>query len=127
MTRRGFTFIEILACMLVVGLGMASAVGMVMYGIGLGSTAQGKATGLVTAMSVACDARPLVAADGWSVSAGGDAEGWVNGFWVERHESAGDAVAPGITSHAVHVDVHEAWRGAVVASYSTRVLRQRVR
>jgi prepilin-type N-terminal cleavage/methylation domain-containing protein len=122
----GFTFIEVLACLLVLSLGIAAAVGMVMYGVMLATRAQGRATGMATALTVAADATPLLPPGAtWSGGTGReDAKGYINGFYVVRHEALGDGPAPGFHSDTVTVDVYDTFKGTPVTSYTTRVLRQ---
>jgi prepilin-type N-terminal cleavage/methylation domain-containing protein len=124
--RSGFTFIEVLACLLVLSLGIASAVGMVMYGVVLATRAQGRATGMATALTVAVDPAPLLP-KGSTWSGGGgreEARGYINGYYVIRHETLGDGPAPGFHSNTVTVDVYDTFKGSPVTSYTTRVLRQ---
>jgi hypothetical protein len=124
----GFTFVEILACLLVLGLGVTAAVGMVMYGVFLAARAQGKATGMATALSVAVDPTPLLPPNAtWSGHAGsGEADGYINNFYVIRHETSSNDIAlpAGFQASVVTVDVFDAFKGRPVASYTTRALRQ---
>jgi hypothetical protein len=125
-SRGAFTFIEVLACLLVLSLGIASAVGMVMYGVLLATRAQGRATGMATALTVAADATPLLPAGAnWTGGPGREeARGYINGFYVVRRETLGDGPAPGFHSDTVTVDVYDTFKGAPVTSYTTRLLRQ---
>ncbi len=121
----GFSLVEILACLLVLVIGTLSTVAMVAYGISLTNVAQGRATGMATAMSIAVDYAPLVP-NGCTWS--GDnfsAKGYVNGFYVTRTEQAGDPV-PGtsIRTALVEVDVFETLQGRLVTSYRQRVIRE---
>jgi len=50
--RHGFTFVEVIACLLVVSLGVAAAVSLSVYGQVLAERAQAKATGMATAISL---------------------------------------------------------------------------
>lgn len=125
--RRGFTFIEVLACLLVLAVGVGSAAGMAVYGVTIASRAQARATAMATALTVAVDPTPLLPTGAvWTApgAGSGDASGWINGYWVVRRESIDTRPAPGFTAGPVHVDVYEAVRGRLVASYSTRVVRQ---
>ena len=128
--RRAFTFVEILACLIVLVLGVTAAVSMVMYGVLLAARAQGKATGMATAMSIAADATPLLPENStWNGSKGsGEASGYINNYYVVRHEVAtNDMVLPtGFVSSVVTVDVYDTFQGHAITSYSTRVLRQNV-
>jgi prepilin-type N-terminal cleavage/methylation domain-containing protein len=124
-TTTGFTFIEVLACLLVLGMGVAAAVGMVMYGVMIANRAQGRATGMATALTIAVDPKPLVPAGStWQGVVTGDCEGYINGFYVKRHESQGEVIAPGFHSAEVSVDVFDSFQGRPVTSYTTRILRQ---
>jgi prepilin-type N-terminal cleavage/methylation domain-containing protein len=130
MSRRGFTFIEVIACLLVVSLGVAAAVSLAVYGEVLSERAQGKATGMATAISVAIDPAPLLhvqAVDKWHLAAAsgvGTTTGWVNGYYVVRVESAGTQPTPRFASDPVSVDVYDGFRGHLVASYTTRIMKQ---
>jgi hypothetical protein len=125
----GFTFIEALACLLVITVGLASAVALTMYSAIIGARSQAKATAMSTALSVTCDPAPLMHSAGaqWT-SAGssgiGTSSGWVNGYYVVRVESAGSSPMVGFASDPVSVDVYDGVRGELVASYTTRLMRQ---
>jgi len=147
----GFTFLEVLACLLVVGLGLASVVAMVYFGIVNSQKAQAASTAMITAMSVAVDPTPYLSADiaaSWSTSGSYDmddltgnlsekAQGYINGYLVVRSETStpADIIASDITpgggtvvyarSALVKVDVYTLLNGAIVASYNTRFVRQR--
>ena len=144
--RGGFTFIEVTLLLLVITLGLLGVVGLVSYGMTLAAKSQGETTGLATAVSVADDPAPLLAkevAGDWTYTPYGmdltgalssTAKGFINGFYVVRTETSGDAdvVArdPGtgrvqVRSARVEVDVFATINGAVVASYATRIMRQR--
>jgi prepilin-type N-terminal cleavage/methylation domain-containing protein len=152
--RCGFTFLEVLACLLVVGLGLASVVAMVYFGIVNSQKAQASSCALITAMSVAVDPTPYLSADvapTWTYSAPAHynmddttdplsetAQGFINGFLVHRTETTGpaDIIAQDISpvsgatvvyarSVLVKVDVYAWLNGAIVASYNTRFIRQR--
>ena len=100
--RCGFTFVEVLACLLVVGLGLASVVAMVYFGIVNSQKAQAGSTAMITAMSVAVDATPYLSPDvaaAWNISATYDmddqttnpltesSQGYINGYLVRRTET----------------------------------------
>jgi len=126
--REGFSFVEILACLLVLTLGVTAAVGMVMYGVLIAARAQGRATGMATAMSVAYDPTPLLPSGAtWTSSTGsGEASGYINNVYVVRHEtpSADMTLPDGFVSSVVDVDVYDTFRGHAITSFTTRVLRQ---
>ena len=149
--RAGFTFMEVLCLLLVLGVGMTGVVGLVMYGTTVAAQVRGATLGMSTAVSVAKDPTPMladeVAAD-WSFTDNGVpfddltrrreslAKGYINGFYVERAEysvpadvirTPGSTSAPYVRSAHVAVDVYEAVNGKVVASYTTRLLRQQGR
>jgi len=127
-TTIGFTFIEVLACLLVVSLGVAAAVGLTYYALLMGARAQGKATGMATALTVAIDPTPLMhskATTLWkSDGAIGTTTGWINGLYVVRTENAGIQPAQGFANDPVSVDVYDGIRGNLITSYSTWVMRQ---
>ena len=152
--RLGFTFVEVLACLLVVGLGLASVVAMVYFGIVNAQKAQAGSTAMITAMSVAVDPNPYVSPDvasSWvystpahynmdelSATVAETAQGYINGYLVTRSETstptdiiASDVPAAGgspvvyARSVLVKVDVYALLNGSIVASYNTRFVRQR--
>jgi prepilin-type N-terminal cleavage/methylation domain-containing protein len=127
-SQRAFTFIEVLACLLVLSLGIASAVGVVAYGANLSSLAQSRTSATSTAISAAYDATPLPTDEAWAAytPGAGTAEGYLNGYYVVREEAAAEEVTPGIYASHIDVDVFETFRGRLVASYSTRILRQQL-
>jgi prepilin-type N-terminal cleavage/methylation domain-containing protein len=134
MTRRpdGFTFIEVLACLLIISLGVAAAVSLTLYAELMSERAQAKSTAMATALSVAVDPSPLLHAGAsaqWhlaSSSGQGTTTGWLNGYYIVRVESAGSVPATGFASDPVSVDVFGGVRGTLVASYSTRIMRQSI-
>jgi prepilin-type N-terminal cleavage/methylation domain-containing protein len=118
--RRAFTFIEVLACLLVLGLGVSAAIGMVMYGVMIANRAQGQATALATGMSIAIDPSPLLPpGSSWDGT-----HGFINGFYVVRQELPDGTPAPSFRGGEVTVDVFDGFKGSKVAGYRTRVLRQ---
>jgi prepilin-type N-terminal cleavage/methylation domain-containing protein len=145
--RSGFTFLEVLACLLVVGLGLASVVAMVYFGIVNSQKAMAGSTAMITAMSVAVDPRPYLSPDvapAWNVaprysfddttspSLTQKTQGYINGYLVVRNESttpadviASDGGLVYARSVLVKVDVYALLNGAIVASYNTRFVRQR--
>lgn len=145
--RTGFTFIEVLTILLVISVGLFGVVGLVAYGMRTASRAQGESIAMATAVSIADDPQPLLdpatAAD-WTYApydfdAAGDVEslatGYVNGLFVRRRESSTAADVAARASAAprhvyarsalVEVTVSEAVGGREVASFTTRVTRQR--
>lgn len=135
----GFTYIEVLAATFILVIGMFAIIGLVVYGLVQARRAQGHATGMVTAMSIAVDPSPLAESGAWNASEWNrasydltanrtitcDTSGWVNGYYVTRHESSvADDLVGSVRSVSVSVEVREATGGIPVASYSTRLLRQ---
>lgn len=85
MRRSGFTLIEVLAIILVLVLGIFSAIALLRYGVHLARDAQAAALALPTAMTVMRDVSPLgVPADDFAKDGADSWEGYVNGMWVER-------------------------------------------
>jgi hypothetical protein len=142
--RRGFTLIEVLAIMLVITLGLMATIGLVFFGVIQSARAKGAELGMATAISVALDPQPLLpprAAAAWTwvpydLDARGEltalAQGTVNGFGVKRTEVSGDddiiAEDGGVVymrSARVDVDVYDAVVDRRVASFTTRIIRQR--
>ena len=143
MKRDAFTYIEVLAGVLILAVGMLAIIGLVIFGQHLATRAQAQATGMATAMSIAVDPSPLVAvasdwdSDDWkrstyNLKSTGDisceTSGWVNGLYVVRTESskAADIIdaSVGVRSAEVEVLVREATGGQIVAAYTTRIMRQ---
>jgi hypothetical protein len=143
--RAGFTFIEVIACILVLIIGLGGVVGLVLWGQDLATTAQGRATAMPTAISVAMDDQPLLApslASSWTAGSydldgtgplTATATGYLNGYYVVRTETSGDAdvVARDASSNRVYartvgvrVDVYDTVNGTIQASYDTHYLRQ---
>jgi Tfp pilus assembly protein PilV len=128
MHRNAFTFVETLACLMVVTFGVMAAIGVILSGINRTSEAQATATGLATAMSAAYDADQSLADAGvWTSSGSGTATGYINGYYVKRTEtatsSALDIPTASTTSHLVEVEVYDQRNGRPVASFTTRILR----
>ena len=146
--RSGFTFLEVLACLLVVGLGLASVVAMVYFGIVNSLKAQAGSTAMITAMSVAVDRSPYLSPDvasAWTTTPTlgynmddqvtalkETSQGYINGYLVVRTETstqtdiiAMDSSIVYTRSVLVKVDVYALLNGAIVASYNTRFIRQR--
>lgn len=141
MNRHGFTYIEVLAGVLILSVGMFGVIGLVIYGQRLATRAQAQATGMATAMSVAVDPSPLVPPADWDATdwtrgaydltaTSGTitctTSGWVNGLYVVRTETSvpEDIVGPGVRSASVEVVVREATGGRLAAGYTTRIMRQ---
>ena len=143
--RGGFTFIEVLTILIVVGVGLTGAVALVAYGMRMASRSQGEAVAMATAVSVADDPRPrldpAVAAD-WSYApydfndrtgtVTSTATGFVNGLYVKRTETSvpADVMAvSGTTVYArsavIEVVVYEAIGGGELMSFVKRVVRHR--
>jgi hypothetical protein len=142
--RRAFTLIEVLAILLVVAIGLAAATGLFTYALKLSFDVQARSTAMSTAMTVAVDGTPLLDPDlagDWQVVSSyafddptGTAvtRGLINGYYAVRSERSDttDIIAQdGAVVHAravqVDVDVFETVGGRLMASYSTRMVRQR--
>lgn len=140
-----FTFVEVLLVVLVIGMGLLSVSALVIYGGRLSSRSQSESIAMATAVSVANDPTPLldpVIASDWSpgsysfdatgpVSA--TTTGFINGVYVKRIESstAGDILARSAAgkvyarSVLVDVSIYDTFMGSEVASFTTRLIRQR--
>lgn len=82
---RGFSFLEVLCVLLILTLGMLSAVALLRYGLRLSQAAQSASLAYPTARSLLHDAKPLgVAAADWSSPSASTWQGYVNGMWVKR-------------------------------------------
>jgi Tfp pilus assembly protein PilV len=139
----GFSLIEVLSLLLVISIGLSAAVGAFSYGLKLASESQAKTLAMPTAMSLANDRHALIDPDVASLwtsttygfddpSGSATDSGPVNGLYVIRNESTepGDIISrSGATvyerSVRVDVDVYESFGGRLMASYSTRFVRQR--
>lgn len=129
--RRAFTLIEVMACVLVLGLGLLAATALIFYGLRLARGAQGKSLGMATAMTVLSDPKPLATDPTLSPSANAkktsdDTSGYLNGLWVVRKESdAADLDATGKrVAVTVTVDVYKVNGGTPCASASRRIIKR---
>ncbi len=140
---RGFTMLEVLAVLLVLGIGLAAAIGIFAYAIRMSGEAQARSIAMATAISVAYDRSPLLDPDlagDWSATtysfdaASGTAvsRGPINGLYAVRTETTvpADIIAKdGANVHQrsvrVDVDIFETSGGKAVASFTTRLVRQR--
>lgn len=126
-SRQAMTFIEVIACLLIVLIGALAVTGLATYGIRLANRAQGMATALITAQTVLADPQPLgTLGTDWARTAGGGASGYLNGFYVRRTvvaETASVLSASAGTKYrveTVQVDVFMPSTGAQVASLQQR-------
>lgn len=123
----GFTLIEVMACILILVMGLTAACGLILYGIHLVRTAHGRTIGVATALSVLEDATPLPTDLSQSPNAA-TSSGYLNGLWVVRTESnptPADGAAGKLVTITVNVDVFEAANGTCYASVSRRLIRQK--
>jgi prepilin-type N-terminal cleavage/methylation domain-containing protein len=120
---RAFTLIEVMACVLVLGMGLLAATALIFYGLRLARLAQAKSLGMATAMTVLADPKPLPTDP--TESPDGATPGYLNGLWVERQEK--DAVTIDADHEAVTiiVDVFESSRGTPCASVNRRIIRRK--
>jgi len=122
---RGFTLVEVLACVLILTLGLAAATSLMFYGLRLAAKAHAKSIGMATALSVLVDPAPLQPANPlWSVS-GNTVTGYLNGLWVQR--TAGPAIplgdaGSGLQAVTVTVSVYDAQNGRETASVIRRLI-----
>lgn len=121
MMRRGITLVEVVACLLMVSLGVISVLGLVMYGNELSSRAQAASTAAATANTVLYDSACPGIADR-SVS-GGVVTGYLNGYFFRRTEAA-DALAASspLRANTVTVELFLGARGTRVFTYRQRLL-----
>lgn len=125
--ERGFTLIEVLACVMILSVGLLSATGLVLYGLRLHSLAHAREIGVVTAESVLGDAEPLPT-DPAMTPSGASSSGFLNGLWVERRESGEVDISGGmgtLSSVYVTVDVYESQSGRPIVSLARRVIRDK--
>ena len=123
--RSGFSLIEVLACVLMLGMALLAATSLLLYGLQLARVARGKSMGMATALAVLYDSAPI-ATDAAATPAGATTQGWLNGLWVVRSESD-ETVLDGakLVAVTVHVDVYEGENGHCYASVSGRMLRKK--
>lgn len=123
--RRGFSFIEVMACVLILGMALTIACGLILYGLHLARSAHGRTLGMATALSVLADSSPLATDPAMSPSAP-TTSGYLNGFWVTRTESDETPLAGAsgkLVAVTVCVDVFETEYGECFASTSRRMIR----
>lgn len=126
-SRAAFTLIEVLACVLVLTVGLISATGLVFLGLRLHSRSHCREVGILTAESVINDASPL-ATDATLSPNGDTTSGYLNGLWVERKETSEVDISGGqgtLASVYVTVDVYESQSGRPVVSLARRVIRDK--
>lgn len=120
-SQRGFVFIEVLATILVLAVGLVSAVALTRYGVRLAREAQAAALAEPTARSVLADTAPLGVPVGDFASTAADVwEGYVNGLWCRR-TVADKSTNGGLTFATVTVEVF--WSGE---GERTLTLRERM-
>lgn len=127
-SRSGMTLIEVMACVLVISLGLMAACAMVFYGLRLVAKAHGETVGTATAMTVLADPSPLKTDPTLSPDSA-TTQGYLNGLWVVRTESNElplDGSNGKLVSVTVDVDVYETANGAPLASVSRRLLRRKL-
>jgi Tfp pilus assembly protein PilV len=143
----------VICILLVISIGLMGVVGLAAYAMALANTAQNSTTGMATAISVAGDAQPLLdpaVAASWDYH-GYDMNdtatpaqtvttaGYINGYYVVRTETSlasdpsgyTDIIAQDPATHTVYVrsaavtvQVYDTLGGALVTTYTTRLLRQ---
>jgi len=128
--RRGFTLVEVMSALLVITIGMAAVVGMVAYAVILANRSQAASTAMATALSVLDDPTPLRRLDWIHTQAAlpggsGESRGSLNGYYVVRHEQVSGAVADGLASARVQVEVYDTLGGRLVASVVSRQVQRR--
>jgi len=143
--RTAFTFLEVVGTLMVVGVGLLAVIALAVDGLGASARSAGSLSGMATAVTVAVDPQPYLddaSAPAWSYAPyplsgtgplSGVAQGPINGYWAVRTETSGDAdiIAqdPTGTVYArgaeVSVDVFDTIQGHCIASYHTRLIRQR--
>jgi prepilin-type N-terminal cleavage/methylation domain-containing protein len=146
LTRQSaFTLIEVLASLLIIALGMGSALGMSLYAIRLSGEAQVGLTATRTALTVLTEPEPLgrtadlgdADGDGWRAdrtlsgllsapSYSLNIRGYLNGYWVDRQEMATSADRISATQRMVTVTVSVYWsdQGKLCTQLRRRMLRQ---
>jgi prepilin-type N-terminal cleavage/methylation domain-containing protein len=126
-THGAFTLIEVLACVLIVSLGLTAAAGLMIYGLRLMRVSHGKTIGMATAMTMIADPTPLKTDPTLSPSAP-TTTGYLNGMWVIRTESREEPLegaAGKLFAVTVTVDVYETTGGECFASVTRRMIREK--
>jgi len=124
--RRGFTLIEVMACVMILAMALTAACGLILYGLHLARSAHGRHIGMATALTVLHDASPIPTDPSLS-PAGATTAGYLNGLWVVRSESAAtplDGAGGRLVAVDVDVDVFVAENGGCVASLHRRLIRK---
>lgn len=116
----GFTLLEVLASLLVLSLALASAIGLIGYGLKLSSRLQSESLGWVTAHTVASDPDPPGTLD-WTTTPA-LSKGYLNGFYCTRESLGVDTIAGKLKAETVKVTIYETLGGGVVAAVLTRAM-----
>jgi prepilin-type N-terminal cleavage/methylation domain-containing protein len=119
----GFTLIEVMACVLVIALGLTAACGLILYGLHLARNSHGRTIGLATAITVLNDPSPLQTDPSMSPNAP-STSGYLNGLWVERKESDPTPLGGRFVAVTVSVDVFEVANGENFAAVTRRMIRR---
>ncbi len=126
MSRSAFTFVEVMACVLILTLSLLAAVGLILFGLHLARSAHGKSIGMATAMTALADPSPL-RTDPSQTPSGANTQGYLNGLWVVRSES-NPVLLPDPSGKmavvTVVVDVYDGADGTCVASVNRRMVRR---
>lgn len=122
-TRRGFTLVEVMACLLVLTVGLTTAAGLIFYAMHLVRASHGQSIGMATAMTALADPSPLSTDPSLSPS-GATTSGYLNGLWVERRESDEISLGGNDASVLVSVDVYDGNGGTCYASVTRRLLKK---
>jgi len=121
----GFTLIEVLACVMVLTMGLISACGLTLYGLRLVAKSRAQTLALATATAVLVDPSPLSTDPSLSPN-GASTSGYLNGLWVVRTE-VDPVILDGsakLRSVTVNVDVYNGQNGDAVLSMNRRLLRR---
>jgi Tfp pilus assembly protein PilV len=139
-SRRGFTLLEVMAMLLVLTLGLLSAIALFLYANRVAVKAQAASTAMATAIALAYDGAPFLDADqapAWTSSGSWPnrtSSGYLNGYYVTRSEHsdsadivASDAATGTVVLRTVRVDVtvQDPQRGANMATFALRLLQQK--
>ena len=121
MTRAAFSFIEVMCVLLILTIGMLSAVALLRFGVRQSQQAQSSALAYPTARTLLYDAAPAgVPATDWA-SVGSDRwEGFVNGLWARRTVSD-KTVRGNLTFATVTVEVFWSDTGARSVTLRERI------
>jgi Tfp pilus assembly protein PilV len=118
---RGLTFIEVVATLLLVTIGIIGVLGIVNYGTALSDRSQASSTAMETATTMIADDHPLGMSE--RQVSGGLVTGYLNGYFVRRTKVT-DAIHANsnLAPATITVEVALPSSGEIVATLRTRIM-----